>query len=292
MEYFLIILSTVLFGGQFIALNFYQDKNGKIIRSILLFCSVFSFIGAFVFLCLSGFCIGFSWYTLLFASIAACIQITLQLVGLKALSLGRVEIYTLFNVAGGMSVAYIFGITYFHEAIKVTHIIGLFVILSALIVPIVFDRQNKTKSPLIFWILCLLVFLSNGFFGTVNKIHIVSGNGLNIRQYLFYVYLVIFVLSTIPLLFSFFKKDKVTKTLFNPKAVIAASIYGLVNSFGMFLQYCFADRIPASILFPLTNAGCIVFALIFTCLFYRKKPKLPDIIQFVIALGGMLLFII
>jgi len=60
----------------------------------------------------------------------------------------------------------------------------------------------------------------------------------------------------------------------------------------MFLQYSFADKVPASILFPLSNGGCIVFALIIGCIAYRKKPTIPDIIQFVIALGGMTLFII
>ena len=60
LEYSLIILSTVLFGGQFIALNAYKDHNGKSYRSIFLFCSVFSLTGAFVFLALTGFHLSFS----------------------------------------------------------------------------------------------------------------------------------------------------------------------------------------------------------------------------------------
>ena len=290
LEYFLIVLSTVLFGGQFLALNLYQSKNGKLIRSVLFFCAVFSFVGAFVFLALNGFQISFSWYTLLFASIAAVIQMILQLVCLKALALGRAEVYTLFNVAGGMSIAYIFGITYFSEPILIQHIFGLVLILLALLVPIIFDRKSGKKTHWVFWILCLLVFLSNGFFGAVNKIHISSHQGLSIKEYMFYVYACIFVISSISLLFSFLKKDHQTKTLFNFKGFLFAFIYGLVNSVGMFLQYAFADKIPASILFPLSNGGCIVFALIISSIAYRKKPSLSDIIQFAIALGGMVLF--
>ena len=135
LEYSLIIISAVLFGSQFIALNAYQDKNGKSIKSILLFCSLFSLIGAFIFLAITGFRVSFSNYTLLYAFIASIIQLVLQIVGIKALSLGRVEIYTLFNVAGGMSVAYIFGVTYFHEEFKIAHIFGLVIILIALLIP-------------------------------------------------------------------------------------------------------------------------------------------------------------
>lgn len=291
-EYSLIILSTVLFGGQFIALNAYQSKNGKSFQGILLFCSLFSLTGAIVFLSLNGFHISFSWYTLMYASIAAVIQIILQIAGIRALALGRVEIYTLFNVAGSMSVAYIFGITYFHEEIKVTHIIGVLLVLIALIVPIIFNRKSKQKAPILFWALCLIVFLSNGFFGSVNKIHIVSKEGLPVKEYMFYMYMCIFVLTTISFgVIALFKKDK-TKVLFNPWAILFAFIYGLVNSVGMFLQYSYADRIPASILFPLSNGGALVFGLIIGCIAYKRKPTLSDIIQVFTAIAGMVLFLI
>lgn len=291
-EYSLIILSTVLFGGQFIALNAYQGKNGKSFQSILLFCSLFSLTGAIVFLSLNGFRLSFSWYTLMYAAIAGVIQIVLQVAGIKALALGRVEIYTLFNVAGSMSVAYIFGITYFREEIKITHIIGVLLVLIALIVPIIFNRKSTQKPPIIFWILCLMVFLSNGFFGSVNKIHIVSGEGLPVREYMFYMYMCIFILTTTSFVaMAIFKKGS-TKVLFNPWAILFAFIYGLVNSVGMFLQYSYADRIPASILFPLSNGGALLFGLIIGCIAYKKKPTLPDIIQASIAVAGMVLFII
>ena len=291
-EYALIILSTVLFGGQFIALNAYQGKNGKSFRGILFFCSIFSLTGALTFLALNGFQLSFSWYTLMFASIAAAIQIGLQIVGIKALSMGRVEIYTLFNVAGGMGVAYIFGITYFQEAIKVTHIIGVALVLIALLVPVVFDRKSQQKSHILFWIMCILVFLSNGFFGSINKIHIVSGQGLSIKEYMFYMYSCIFVISSISFgVIALFKRDG-TRTLFNPWALLFAFLYGLVNSIGMFLQYSYADKVPASILFPLSNGGSLVFGLIIGCIVYRKKPTLPDIIQISVAVVGMVLFIV
>ncbi len=288
----MIILSTVLFGGQFIALNAYQGKNGKSYQSILFFCAVFSLTGALVFLSLNGFQLGFSWYTLLYAGIAAIIQIVLQIAGIKALALGRVEVYTLFNVAGGMSVAYLFGITYFQEEVKAAHIIGLVLVLLALFVPIIFDRKNNQKSRLIFWFLCAGVFLANGFFGSVNKIHIVSGEGLSIKEYMFYMYAWIAVLSSLSFLaLSFFKKNE-TKLLLNRWGLLFAFLYGLVNSVGMFLQYSYADKVPASILFPLSNGGTMVFGLIIGCIAYRKKPTLPDIIQIVIAILGMVLFLI
>ena len=294
LEYSLIIISTILFGGQFIALNAYQDKNGKSYRSILLFCSLFSLVGAALFLCLTGFKVSFSWYTLMYAGIASVIQLFLQIVGIKALAMGRVEIYSLFNVAGGMSVAYIFGVTYFKEPVMASHIIGLILVLIALLIPIIFEKSNQGKSRFIFWILCFLVFIANGFFGSVNKIHIVSGIGLSIKEYMFYMYLCLFTISSLSFLtLSVFSKDKeTTKGLFKSEGFIFALIYGLVNSVGMFLQYSFADKIPASILFPLSNGGCIVFGLIIGCIYYRRKPKLPDIIQLLVATLGMVFFIV
>ena len=290
--YVLIVLSTVLFGGQFIALDAYQKGNGKTNRAVLFFLSFFALIGTFLFACLSGFQISFSLYTTLYAGIAAIIQISLQFFGIKALSRGRVEVYSLFNVAGGMSVAYFFGITYFNEPVKPLHIIGVVLILLALVVPIISDKQEHKKSDWLFYLLCVLVFLANGFFGVINKIHINSGEGLSIKEYLFYVYLFIFLLSFIPLCFSFLFKDKKTKSLFNTKGFIFAIAYGLLNSVGMFLQYDFADQIPATVLFPLSNGGCIVFSLLIGCLFYRRKPKISDIIQIAIATIGMSLFLI
>ena len=290
MEYFLIVLSTVLFGGQFIALDAYQNHNGKSYRSILLFCTIFAFTGAFIFLALNGFVIGFSSYTLLMTLLAAAIQILLQFAGIKALSLGRVEIYSLFNVAGGMSVAYIFGITYFQEEIKWYHLVGLALIILCLLIPVIFEKKDNKKSSWIFWVLCVAVFLANGFFGTINKIHIVSGEGLPVKEYMFYMYGWMFLLSisSFFILSLFVKKEE--KSLYHYKPVLFALLYGLLNGFGMFMQYMYADTIPASILFPLSNAGCIVFSLIIGCIAYRKKPKLQDIAQMVVALMGMSLF--
>ena len=59
---------------------------------------------------------------------------------------------------------------------------------------------------------------------------------------------------------------------------------------GMFMQYMYSDKIPASILFPLSNAGYIIFSLIIGSIVYRKKPTLLDYIQLIIALSGMSLF--
>ena len=290
MGYALIMLSTVLFGGQFIALNAYQDKNKKTFRSILFFCLLFSFTVAFIFVSLNGFYVGFSVYTLLLSLTAAVIQMILQFAGIKALSMGRVEIYSLFNVAGGMSIAYIFGITYFHEEIKILHIIGLILIFLCLFIPIIFERKEGGKTRWLFWLICALVFAANGFFGTVNKIHIVSNQGLSIREYMFYVYSWIFVISLLSLLVTSIKRVDKVKPLFNAQGILFALLYGVLNGFGMFMQYMFADTIPASILFPLSNAGTIVFSLIIGSIVYRKKPKLQDLIQLAIAAAGMVLF--
>ena len=290
MGYALIMLSTVLFGGQFIALNAYQDKNKKTFRSILFFCLLFSFTVAFIFVSLNGFYVGFSVYTLLLSLTAAVIQMSLQVAGIKALSMGRVEIYSLFNVAGGMSIAYIFGITYFHEEIKILHIIGLILIFLCLFIPIIFERKEGGKTRWLFWLICALVFAANGFFGTVNKIHIVSNQGLSIREYMFYVYSWIFVISLLSLLVTSIKRVDKVKPLFNAQGILFALLYGVLNGFGMFMQYMFADTIPASILFPLSNAGTIVFSLIIGSIVYRKKPKLQDLIQLAIAAAGMVLF--
>ena len=292
MEYALIVLSTVLFGGQFIALNAYQEKNGKAFRSILLFTLLFSLVGMFLFACLRGFNIGFSTYTLLYSGIAAVLQLILQFAGILALSRGRVEIYTLFNVSGSLSIAYIFGITFFQEEIKVAHIIGLLLIIFCLMIPMLFEKKEKGKFDFIFYILCFVVFLSNGFFGVTNKIHIVSLEGLSICEYMFYLYLWIASISLIVLSISLFKKDNGFKEMITPYPIIFALLYGLLNSGGMAMQYAFADTIPASILFPLSNGGCIVFGLIIGCIAYKKKPKLQDIIQMIISISGMVLFVI
>ena len=291
MEYALIILSTVLFGGQFIALNAYQEKNGKTFRSVLLFTLLFSLIGMLLFACLRGFSIGFSLYTLLYSGLAALLQLILQFAGILALSRGRVEIYTLFNVSGGMTVTYIFGISFFQEQIKIAHIIGLLLIIFCLIIPMIFDHKEKRKFDFIFYVLCFVVFLSNGFFGVINKIHIVSLKALSINEYMFYLYLWIATISSIILSISLFKKDNGFKKMIKPYPIIFALLYGLLNSAGMAMQYAFADTLPASILFPLSNGGCILFGLIIGCIAYKKKPKLQDIIQMLISISGMVLFI-
>ena len=106
------------------------------------------------------------------------------------------------------------------------------------------------------------------------------------------MYACIFVVSSLSFFeIALFKKEQ-TKALMNPWGLLFAFLYGLVNSVGMFLQYSYADKVPASILFPLSNGGALVFGLIIGCIAYRKKPTLPDIIQIIVAAIGMVLFVI
>ena len=69
--------------------------------------------------------------------------------------------------------------------------------------------------------------------------------------------------------FSFYVQKLITKKW----ALIALFGYAIISRVANLLQQYCADKVPSSVLYPITSGGTIVFSTLLALLLYKEKPS-------------------
>ena len=119
----------------------YEGVNGNSLGSSFIFTTFFSIFAAIFLFCVNGFKIEFSWFSFVFAALLAIIEITAALLAIKILANGSPFIYTLFLLAGEVSLPFIYGAC-IGENISAFRIVGAFLAVFCAAYPIIFTKQK------------------------------------------------------------------------------------------------------------------------------------------------------
>ena len=107
------------------------------------------------------------------------------MIGIKVLSLGSLATYSMFMMLGGMLVPFFYGIIFLNETISVGKLIGtvlltVFIIMQAIAQRLSDDgKKNDTKTRVLFFLLCILIFFINGMTGVIVKAHSISDGAVD-----------------------------------------------------------------------------------------------------------------
>ena len=133
MQYFLIVLSTLFVAGQFTFNKMYQKYVVKSTAALLLFPVLTGIIAVALFLSLNGFSLAFGAFSFGIAVGEAIVLTLCMLCGIFVVKFGRVSVYTVFMMLGGMLLPFIYGLIFLGEPLSVFKIIGILVLVAGLI---------------------------------------------------------------------------------------------------------------------------------------------------------------
>ena len=278
--YILILLSSVLFTGQFVFTKFYEKENEQSVLSTLLMLAITSFVGASIFLSVKGLIINVSLTSFLWAILLAVIMIPYYIIGIKVLSLGSVAIYSMFMMLGGMLVPFIYGIVFLDEEISIASGIGTIIITIFIILQAVWQNPEKETASgknvkFLFTCLCVLIFLINGMTGVIAKAHSTSTNAVDEASFSVIYCLITSILSMTLLFFALLKKRGKRRAFFekalNRKTVLIMIALGITAYCGNFLQLSAADKVAASVQFPMISGSVIVMSAIASVVVFKEK---------------------
>ena len=305
MDYLYILIADVLLGAIFVLNKKYQQHAGSglkagIISNLIL--GIFAVVISFVSL---GFRVEFTLFSLVVATLSTASGVAYTVIGLKILSGGKVSVYAMFLMTGGMLIPFLFGVIFLKEGINALKIIGLLLIIFSIAVTN-FDKQKPSKKQLA---MSVAVFFLNGFIGVCSKIHqtavdfdTVSTEGYVLLGNIAKVTLSLAILATIAISAKYKGKNS-EKTVATEggeeKLPLAKRLvpYGLLSIIALFdfvSYYCQLEgsvTIPASVLFPLLSGGSIVLTAAVGMLILREKPTKSAVAGMVICLAGMCMFI-
>ena len=308
MDYLYILIADVLLGAIFVLNKKYQQHAGSGLKAGIVSNLMLGSLGLIISFAALGFKPEFTLFSLLIATLSTACGVIYTVIGLKILSGGKVSVYAMFLMTGGMLIPFLYGVIFLKESINALKIIGLVLIIFSIVVTN-FDKQKPSKKQLI---MSVAVFFLNGFLGVCSKIHqtTVKFDTVSTEGYVFLGNIAKVTLSLIVLaviVISAKQKERsalpdATVTDKNKDAAATPIIkrlipYALLLAIAVFdfISYdCQLEgsvTIPASVLFPLVSGGSIVMTAAVGMLILREKPTKSAVAGMIICLAGMCMFI-
>lgn len=292
MDYLILIVSTLLLAVYFSINKVYQKQNGTSLKTASAFNSLIGLFTAIIFFCVNGFKINITWYSLIMAIIYATLIMVYTVLSFKLLKAGSMALYTLFLMTGGMLLPYVFGLIFLNEPFSGLRAIGLVVIMSGVVLS---NLKSKSSTNTTVLILCLIVFILNGFVSITSKLHQSSTTfpTVNTNEFVILTGFVKFIGAGFLFLIS--KKDGGEITEKRPNAILLIIVLTLasavVQGISSSLQLMSAIKLPASVLYPFITGGTIIFSSIAGVLLFKDKLSKQLIISIALCFIGTLLFL-
>ena len=307
----MLTLVALLLAGSFAINKLYQKKFGTSLEKSMLFVCLSGAFMTVEFFIKTGFNVCFTPFSLIASALATLCEVFYTVIGFRLLKEGTMYAYTGFLMSGGMLLPFVFGICFLNEKAELLKIIGLFFILAGLVLSGT-NGNKKDRIKFSHILLCCTVFIVNGFVSIISKVHqtqtvyAVS----DIDSYIVFGSFFKFVLGGIIYLFIRLKnKDKevsigekatdaLPETSCDNKTkrpvltmiliVLASTVAGGLSGMLMLIG---AKSLPASVLYPFSTSGTIIFSSIFGAVFYKEQITPKTVASVVACLIGTLLFL-
>ncbi len=298
LDYLLVLLSVVLLAGAFTVQKFYQKSTDGSTESSTVF-SMVSAICSITFLILrnvtaDGLMVEFSWYSLINSILKGACGFLYTIIGFKILQRSNVATYMLFLMSGGMVVPAIWGWAFLGEQATVLRVIGIVVIL----ISIVLSNSSVKKLDRKLILMCVSVFILNGFVSVFSKLHQVADakfNPIDTVSYALIGTICSFIMSSSLKLGIALKNKKKTedkgKTKIKIWSILLIVLYSVLGTISNLLQLSGAKNLDASVLYPMVTGGTIVLSGIFALIFFNEKPSKKEWIGIALCLVGTCLFL-
>lgn len=313
-NYLTVLLSVVLLALQFTATKLYQLKFGSSPISSARFNVIVRSITTVIFLAATLIAVGgieFSGFSLLCAAVIAAACVAYTMLGFAAMKLGPVSVYTLFLMCGGMLMPYLYGVIFLNETINTARILGIILMLLSLAMPLLDSKAEsggKKKTPAVYWLLCAVIFVLNGFVSIFSKVHQTSQlETVGTIEFVFLSNLCNFVISLAAyLIFRSRVKGRAEPepddgishgklaaalgaTL--PVMLGICAVTAVFDGSSYFLQLTGAKNLDASVLYPMITGGSVVLSALAAFIFFGEKPRKFAFIGLVISFAATFLFL-
>lgn len=300
-DYIFILLAVVCFAAQFAFTKLYEGEVGQSAIGSLVMLVGSNLVGTLIFFFATGCSVQISPISLLWGGILAVIMIPYYMIGIKVLSLGSLAIYSMFMMLGGMLVPFFYGILFLSEEISIGKILGTILLTVFIVLQAIWQddatgtKQNaEKKTKYLFFILCLIIFFINGMTGVIAKAHSISDGAVDESSFTVISCAMTAILSLVILLFSCLKNSKqkliYIKSTLGLKPIGVMALLGAAAYGGSFLQLLAADKVPASVQFPLVSGGVIVLSALVATLIFKEKISKKELISVAGAFVSTFLF--
>lgn len=273
MMYALLTTAALLFAMQFLFNQQFRKHNGDGDDSTVIFAGYTHGISFLIMLILSGFKLEFTWFSVLIAAIYAVVVLGYNYASLKSFATANLSVFSIYAMLGGMLLPLAYGVIFCDEKLNVFKIFCI--ILIGIATSLSFEKSTTKGNNLKYY---LGVFFLNGMVGVLSKIH-QSNNALAVdsKSFMATVNACVFIIC---LTYQLIKNKKIAKV--SLKSIGSISGHAFCNGIGNLFCLIALVSLPASVQFPITTGGVMVFSTIIS-LIRKEKPSVKTLISTAIA---------
>ena len=279
MEYGLIGLSVILFGGSFLCSKLYGKRMGSGLFATVMTMLLSGAVGIPALLLMNGFRLEVTVFTLLMAALATLNSVGFTVCSLKSFGLINLSLYSLFSMLGGMALPFAVGILFFGEPLTLSGGVCFLLIVAALCCT--GKRGEKKRGGFLYY---AGVFVLNGMSGVLSKIFVAAPfPKTGAESYSIWASILSVAVAAALLPFALRRE--------HPKLTLSAALLsvggGVVNRLGNFILMITLLTVPASVQYPLVTAGTIAVCTAISFLM-GQRPRRGECVAVALAVLGIL----
>ena len=285
--YFAVIGAAALCTLSFAAAKAYQQLTDNGTESGLKFNIITGAVTAAVFFAINGFGCEINGFSVLMAFAMAAFASAYTMVGFKIMSCGKMSLYTIFLMIGGMVVPYIWGAVFWGERPDLMCTAGLFVLIAA--VYAAHGEGKGTGARLL--ALCMTVFLLNGLVSVVSKAHQISQNAVSALSFVILTGIAKAVICAAILVCTGKSDANNEKRKTPPRALWYTALGAVLGGASYQIQLKAAETMPASVLYPLITGGTIFCSAVIARLIFGEKISKRIALSMALCMLGVFLLV-
>lgn len=273
MMYVLLTVAALLFAMQFLFNQQFRKINGDGDDSTVIFAGYTHGISFLIMLVLSGFKLEFTWFSVLISAIYAVVVLGYNYASLKSFATANLSVFSIYAMLGGMLLPLAYGVIFCNEKLNVFKVFCI--ILIGIATALSFEKSATKGNNLKYY---FGVFILNGMVGVLSKIHQSDATlAVDSKSFMATVNIFVFVIC---LAYQLIKNKKIS--VVSPKAFFSIGAHAFCNGIGNLLCLIALVSLPASVQFPITTGGVMVFSTIIS-LIRKEKPSPKTLISTAIA---------
>ena len=263
MNFILLLLVIVCISVQNVAKKSYNIKTGGGVYS---FSAGSATAAVLVFLITSGGRLTFNAETFGWSVAFAAAYSVSVITSMLAIRWGPLSLTSLI-ISCSLIIPTLFGLLFLGEAVSEWLILGIVLLLASLLLVNIERKTSERKITLRWGICILLAFIGNGACSTVQKLQQIASGGRYKNELMILALLItIVVMATL----SGITERKHVFTQLR-RGFGYYTICGLANGVVNYLALVLANRMPASVMFPVISAGGVVLAALIAIFIYKEK---------------------
>ena len=293
-DYLMAMGSVALIALGFIIQKIYQRATDSSAKSSSAYSLISAALSLLYLIIMNGLTLEITAYSAINATLRALCGLAYTVIGFKIMKEGSVAYYMLFLMSGGMLLPAIYGWIFLREPVLPLHLIGVLIILFALVLSNLGEEKPKPKVIL----MCLMVFVLNGFVSIFSKLHQVCTDYeiVSTAAYAALGTLASLITSFGLLVFSNLKSskkdnDSLQKSRFNYKALLIIPIASVIGVISSLMQLECAKTLPASMLYPIITGGTVGLTGIFAAVLFKEKLSKRGLVGVILCVLGTVFFI-